>query len=280
MLKTKLDAENILGSLVDDLLNMSRKKTIDGNCDYSEETILALSSLKEARPVLGIKTASSDQVSMSRKSNVFGGYPYTSEKFPWPLNEKNDPYYPLVQINLKEIGDISGKYFGTGLLQIWLDITKWDLPNIVRVIGSSDLDDPLVDDVPDDERVKKLNEFGSYFGTSLDFSFYFMGFMLPAVVFDIDTESDRRRSVEETEIIGRIEGLCKEHGYESIEGNWLLGYPDRGSGTPAGRYYPEPLNLIQFATVDVFPMVGISRYGNVFYSEDQGEISYFFDWNG
>lgn len=239
-----------------------------------------MSSLKESIPVWGIKTAKSDQSSTSRKSNVFGGYPYTSEKFPWPLNEKKDPYYPLVQLNLQEIGDVSGKHFGTGLLQIWLDVTKWDLPDIVRVIGSSDLDDPLRDDIPDAEQAKKLNEFGSYFGTSLDFSFYFMGFMLPTVDFDIDTESDRRRSAEELEIIGRIEGLCKEHGYESVRGNWLLGYPDQGSGTPAFRYDPKPLNLIQFATEDVFPMVGISRYGNVFYSDDEGEPTYFFDWNG
>ena len=89
-----------------------------------------------------------------------------------------------------------------------------------------------------------------------------------------------RWSDEEAAIISRLEQLSEENDYRSLSTDSLIGYPDHGSGAPAGRYDEEPLNLIQFATEDAFPMVSVSRYANVFYTDYEDGAAYSFDWNG
>lgn len=281
MFDDKTTAEKLMSGLVSDLLKASRENSKDGNCDYSEETLSRLERLKVIVPVWGIEAASLDPNEMDRKSNMFGGNPFTSLKYPWPLNDSGGPCYPLVQVDLQQISELSSKEFGSGLLQVWLDITDLDLPGTIRLIDPADMNDALRKDYPGPELIEKVDEYGSWFGISQHFSFSFLGYMLPYWGDgEIEWEYDRDLSEKEVEIINRFEDLSEEHGYRSLKTNWFLGYPDRGSGSPAGRYQPEPMNLIQFATSDVFPMVDVSRYANLFYSDDDGDVVYFFDWNG
>ena len=281
MFDDKTSAEKLMSTLVSDLLEASRESTKDGFCDYSKETILRLETLKILVPVWSVDTTSLNPHEIDRKSNMFGGNPFTSSKHPWPLNGSGNPCYPLAQLDLRQISKISSKDLGEGLLQVWLDITDSDLPSTIRTIDPADMNEALQNDYPDTERIEKIDEYGSWFGISHHCSFNFLGFMLSYWGGgEIEWDYDRDLSEREVEILNRLEELSEEHGYRSLKNNWLLGYPDRGSGSPAGKYESEPINLIQFATADAFPMVAVSRYANLFYSDDDDDVAYFFDWNG
>ena len=281
MLQDRSDAENLMKNLIGELLDASRENSKDGSCDYSEETLAKLEKIKQVIPAWDAEITSVDADSIDRKSNMFGGNPFTSIKHPWPLNGNENPYYPLVQLDLLQISELCSKDFGRGLLQVWLDITDSDLTSKIRIIDPEDMNDEVLTDYPSTERIDKIDEFGSWFGISLHLSFKFLGYMLSYWGDgDIEWDYDRDLSDKEEEILNNIERLSEEHGYRSLSTNWLLGYPDRGSGSPAGRYEPEPMNLIQFAKSNAFPMVDVSRYANIFYSNSGGDAVYFFDWNG
>ena len=281
MFDDKNSAELFVDALLGDLYKASLATSDGSGCDYSEEAISKLERLKNPIPVWRIDSTSVDAYQVDRKSNMFGGNPFTSLKHPWLMNDSGNPFYPLVQVNLGEISHICNKNFGCGLLQVWLDVNDPDLCSVIRIIDLKDMDDGFQVDYPDLDKLHNVDEYGQWFSISKNFSFELLGYMLPRWAnYDLEVTSDRDLSDLELEISSRLEELSEEHGYRSINTNWLLGYPDRGSGSPAGRYDPEPLNLIQFSTADIFPMVGISRYGNLFYSNDEGEIGYFFDWNG
>ena len=54
-----------------------------------------------------------------RTHDMLGGFPYTSEEFPWPVSAEGYHMQPVVQINLKEAGTLLDEDVGSGLLQIW-----------------------------------------------------------------------------------------------------------------------------------------------------------------
>lgn len=55
-----------------------------------------------------------------RKDDLFfGGIPFTSKKWPWPLDSKGRRLYPIAQIDLKNASEIILFNFGSGKLQIW-----------------------------------------------------------------------------------------------------------------------------------------------------------------
>lgn len=281
MFDDKASAETLMSVLVSELYEAAREGSKEGGCDYSKDTILKLERLKSTIPVWGIETTSLDPNEIDRKSNVFGGCPFTSSEYPWLLNANGNPCYPLVQLDLQQVGGLCRKNFGNGLLQVWLDIADSDLPATIRIIDSVGFNEVLNKDYPSLASIKQIDEYGSWFGISRQFSFNFLGYMLPHWGDgDIEWNYSRDLSEREVVILNRLERLSEEHGYRSLKTNWFLGYPDRGSGSPAGRYEMEPMNLIQFATSNVFPMVEASRYANVFYSCEDGGVEYFFDWNG
>ena len=168
-----------------------------------------------------------------------------------------------------------------GLLQVWLDITDADLPHITRVIDPADMDESLLFDLPSLESTNEIDEYSMWVGRSVYFSYKLLGYMLsPCYRDEIERDLDRVLSESEEDVLSKIEQISEENGYQSLSTNWLLGHPDRGSGSPAGRYEPVPMNLIQLAKSDVFPMADVSSYANVFYSQADGGMDYFFDWNG
>ena len=281
MFANKNAAEAQIRNLIDDLLRASCDHSVNGKCDYSEESLQALKQLGKLEPAWGIDAVRVDEDDIDRRSNMFGGKPFTTKNHPWPINSKGKPYYPLIQVDLAQVSNVVGKNFGDGLLQIWLDITKNDLDNCVRIIDGDDLLDQLEDDVPLPSRIKKTDKDGFWFGTCSQFTFKPAGFMM-AHWFDgaLEWDYERDLSDKEVEVLSALEKLSEDNGYRSMSGSWLLGYPDRGSGSPAGRYFPEPKSFIQFSDSSSFPMVDVSRYANIFYSDDEGDLSFFFDWNG
>jgi len=55
-----------------------------------------------------------------RKDDLFfGGIPFTSEKWPWPLDSKGRRLYPIAQIDLENSSEIIQFNLGSGKLQIW-----------------------------------------------------------------------------------------------------------------------------------------------------------------
>lgn len=55
-----------------------------------------------------------------RTDDMVGGFPYTSESYPWPKTPGSDlPMQPIVQLNLGTVGRILGADLGTELLQVW-----------------------------------------------------------------------------------------------------------------------------------------------------------------
>ncbi len=280
MFDDKGHAVKLMSALVSDLYETSCKNSKDGSCDYSEDTISKLERLKVIIPAWSLEVTPFDPFEIDRKSNMFGGNPFTSLKHPWMLNKNGSPCYPLIQIDLQQVSELCNKDFGRGLMQVWIDIADSDLPSSIRVIGPADVDETPQNDYPSSEQTGKVDEYGSWFEISLRVSFNFLGYMLPHWGDgDLEWDYGRDLSDQEVEILNKLEELSDQHGYRSLKTNWLLGYPDRGSGSPAGRYEPEPMNLIQFRTSGAFPMVDVSRYANIFYSVDDGDVAYFFDWN-
>lgn len=281
MLEDKESAENIINSLIDDLLDASRTASKNGSSDYSEETLAKLDKLKKILPVWSVDLEPCEPEKIDRSANMFGGNPFTSAKHPWLMNAGGNPCYPLVQLDLQKISELCDQELGDGLLQVWLDIADPDLPGVIRVIDPVDMTDALAADYPEIGETQEIDEYGSWFGISHHLSFKFLGYMVSCWGDgEVEWDYERDLSERELEILDKLEGLSEENGYRSLKANWLFGYPDRGSGSPAGRYGSEPRNLIQFATSNAFPMVDVSRYANVFYSHDEDGVTYFFDWNG
>ena len=55
-----------------------------------------------------------------RKCNLIGGFPYTSNEYPWLFDGAYEQYLqPIVQVDLEYVGSLLKDDFGTGLLQVW-----------------------------------------------------------------------------------------------------------------------------------------------------------------
>lgn len=96
----------------------------------------------------------------------------------------------------------------------------------------------------------------------------------------IESRTGRELTDDEFEVIERLMEIVEKNNFRCPTGDWLLGYPDKGSGSPAGRYDPEPDNFLQFKTAEAFPMANVSRYGNIFCEESGDGVRFSFDWNG
>jgi hypothetical protein len=75
----------------------------------------------EGRPYALPSFKSQDRSSAKHRiADLIGGFPYTSEAYPWPVGGADGLYMqPVIQINLKEAGKLLKFDFGEGLLQIW-----------------------------------------------------------------------------------------------------------------------------------------------------------------
>ena len=239
-----------------------------------------MEKLREVKSVWRLDLTDLENFESTRADNIIGGRPFTTEKNPWLVDDEGNPMYPLIQLNLEKISNLTGIDFGTGLLQVWININidgeNW-MNNVVRVI---DLDE--MDELPTavEFNSSEINPSGEY-SEGLAISFTSIGHMCSSWEgWQLVFKPDRSASKEEEEIIRKIEDCTSKNSYISLSKDWLLGFPDRGSGAPAGSYIPEPKNFIQFATPESFPNVSIGRLGNIFYDGKGENVHFWFDWNG
>ena len=78
MFEDKTVAENLMNSLVNELIEASRKSTAVGKSDYQNVTLEKLERLKQLVPVWAIETERLNEERIDRKANMFGGQPFTS----------------------------------------------------------------------------------------------------------------------------------------------------------------------------------------------------------
>lgn len=93
-----------------------------------------------------------------RVVDLIGGWPYTSEEYPWPKTYGGPLWMqPLVQLRLAKVGQLFGAEIGDGLLQIWgpaftdVDSVLEQLsePFLTRIIPAQALKTSPSDFVPD-----------------------------------------------------------------------------------------------------------------------------------
>ena len=273
-----MNSESKVGNLIDVLLQRSAEQTNQARHDYTDSAIQELEKIRLWKPYWIINVEVDGEAGPSRLGNLLGDYPYTSEAYTWPVNDCGQPYLPLIQIDLNEVSHVTGENFGGGLLQVWLDVQDLDLPSVVRVIDKEDLVEPITPPAFD---FSVFDGMDSWDQVCAKFSFSPGGVVSPDFsAYLIESDVGRDLSEEEVEVIDSIAAVCESNGVANLDCDWLLGFPDKGSGAPASRYDPVPENFFQFKTPMTFSMANVSRYGNIFYERDDEGVNFLFDWNG
>lgn len=80
----------------------------------------------EGRPFALPSFKSQDRTSAKqRTADLLGGFPYTSDAYPWPTGGPDGLHMqPVIQVNLDEAGKLLNFDFGEGLLQVWSVVGK------------------------------------------------------------------------------------------------------------------------------------------------------------
>jgi len=111
-----------------------------------------------AIPVFSLQDRS---VAGQRLGNLIGGYPYTSDEYPWPLTDGCGlPMQPIFQLDLLDVGGVLGVNLGSGLLQVWARVdcdraTSSDhaidsnSEMLIRNLSLDEIRRPLKSDYPD-----------------------------------------------------------------------------------------------------------------------------------
>ena len=92
---------------------------------------------------------------------VLCGFPFTSQKWPWPLGSNGLHMQPVAQINLENVGKLLRLPLGTGLLQIWGCVDMGLRDHSVRIIPPQDHSDVLDDFYPPDAAWLKVDYEGA-----------------------------------------------------------------------------------------------------------------------
>jgi hypothetical protein len=279
MMKINSNGTSELDSLIESLLSFAKIASPSGEIDYTEESLDDLRKLREVKPVWSLELADLENFESTRTDNIIGGRPFTTEISPWLVDDEGNPLYPLIQLNLEQISNLTGNDFGTGLLQVWINYRHGDswMNDVVRII---DTDEMKAFPTAVEFNSSEINP-GGEFSEGYAISFNSLGYMCTNWEgWQLVCNSDRSFSKEEEEIIQKIEAITSKNSYRTLRKDWLLGFPDMGSGTPAGSYTPEPQNFIQFATPQSFNPVYIGRLGNIFYDGKGENANFWFDWNG
>lgn len=83
--------------------------------------------------------------SCDRLGNLISAPLFTSEKYPWPTGTEQEWAEPILQVDLKWLGEIAGLNLGSELLQVW-----GPEPNpTLRTVPRSELGSAMVAPVPD-----------------------------------------------------------------------------------------------------------------------------------
>lgn len=97
-----------------------------------------------------------------RIGDLFGGFPFTTDAYPWPTGGVDALHMqPVAQIDLEKASKLLGFDFGEGLLQVWSVVGKSkESLNVIDVAFSSDYSKGvLVRVIPMDETCKAPTDF-------------------------------------------------------------------------------------------------------------------------
>ncbi len=267
-----------LKSLVSALMKEAKNHSADGKVDYDEEVLKDLKASCNPLPVWTIITKEVETQDMNRLGNMYGGFPFTSAKHPWPLDKEGSPLCPLIQINLDSVKESTEQHVGSGLLQVWIDITDHSLPGQVRRINKPDCRQKMSNQCLN---YMKMNKEDIWESISCEFSFNFSGYMCRDGGLEWRQWSADRLDLSEEEmaIIEKIVQHISENNCYKLTGrDWVFGYPDEGSGAPAGRYLELPQNFVQFSSHETFPMAFAARYANIFSYRKARKIEFFYEY--
>jgi len=286
MKKTSYNASRKeIRTLINKLFKIARAESNSGEVDYDDETIQSLDCLLDVRDTWRIITTTIHAKSIDRTGSMFGGFPYTSKRFPWPRNNKGQALCPLVQINLDTVKDVTSQYFGTGLLQVWLDITSIDLPDVLRIIPRAEYnriqpDTAYLDYLSHGDG--DIDPWG-WEPCSKKIGWKYQG----KVCCDWDpydrflvsrTKKSDDLSDTEEEIVQKLHEYAEENGPSSARGNWLLGHPKAYEIGAIIDFYQGGNN--NFITIGgpSFPPSEAECTANIFYEKRGRNVIYWFYW--
>lgn len=94
-----------------------------------------------------------------RKSDqVLAGFPFTSNRWPWPIGKNGAHMQPIVQLDLENAGTLLSEDLGFGVIQVWGGVDSREF--VKRVIPRSDLDEDMDVFYPEDAPWLALDSFG------------------------------------------------------------------------------------------------------------------------
>jgi len=110
---------------------------------------------------------------VSRLSDLVCGVPFTSDKHPWPKDDKGDLWMqPIAQLNLATLKEVFQVDWGAGLLQVWgwvlRDVKSAGLikhPLMMRLLPACDVTEPVETLIPN-WRNERGRNFFSFFDES------------------------------------------------------------------------------------------------------------------
>jgi len=92
---------------------------------------------------------------------VLCGFPFTSQKWSWPIGSNSLHMQPVAQINLENAGKLLSLPLGSGLLQIWGCVGLGLRDHLIRVIPLTDLSDSIDSFYPPDAAWLKTDHDGA-----------------------------------------------------------------------------------------------------------------------
>lgn len=209
-----------------------------------------------------------------RLDDMVGGFPFTSELFPWPKEEGSGrEMQPIFQVNLKNASELLHFDFGSGLLQVW-GTAPSSKPLFLRIIPEVNLLDTVSSYFPENadwERVLTQDESQDEERTYLlDFpvdilkkpriTWKYAGQMFQAVddYMPVDFPDDEDFESSADYIEGIKQSLTVAH-----RGNYLGGFGGcLGSGYNFLVTNPETSHLLIRITDEFDRSVGVVAYRN------------------
>jgi hypothetical protein len=113
---------------------------------FQQELDIRLREIEMGRSAWLFDLVETPLLDVDRRKSMLAGPFFTSEEYPWPVADGKHNI-PIVQIDLRDLSNLSGEGVGDGLLQLWIlgDSDVGDIRVIPRdMVDSSD----LTNDIP------------------------------------------------------------------------------------------------------------------------------------
>jgi hypothetical protein len=233
-----------------------------------------------------------DPLVVDRLGSMFGCWPFTSAKYPWPKSLDGEPLPPFLQIELEKLSVILGKKLGNGLLQIWAN----HIQNEIRVISKKDCSETPSTCYFDTgilcvgEKNKKFDALKYELCPHIRRNYLVTGFgnPLPTVLpnFEPGHECSLEKnnlSVKYEKIINKAAAKVSRYFPENFAGAYLFGahqFIQDGYGSYIDMCYLKNWRpLMCFHSDERHFEFGFDGQGYLLYRENDGDTEFFFFWD-